>query len=348
MEPVEGAAMPISSLPSMENSTRTEPNCSPGNSGRIEPPADGPLANLSSFRQTASTNKRAAYSYAYRGDGDAFAQGVSQNLPRIRKQQLDPNARGSVPLIARNIEVYNALIKAREDHLTRFGDAVQAADKALTQLGEFLPRETSRKQELAKKGPGDPQSASKLAHIQARIDLAQERQLKWTQGKDVAKEMLNAIDHTPVIHPDHSPIKDLDPRDSKLYFLGHGFANAEILSTTTSLQDKYTLGDMARGLKEDGLHPDFESFRMTSCESADTERRLGFAEDPPGRTDSGVAPAQTFANELKRVGFTDPKVTGYQGLGSRFPNGHTAERGTADKSEVVRRSTVAKVFTSKS
>ena len=179
MEPVEGAAMPISSLPSMENSTRTEPNCSPGNSGRIEPPADGPLANLSSFRQTASTNKRAAYSYAYRGDGDAFAQGVSQNLPRIRKQQLDPNARGSVPLIARNIEVYNALIKAREDHLTRFGDAVQAADKALTQLGEFLPRETSRKQELAKKGPGDPQSASKLAHIQARIDLAQERQLKW-------------------------------------------------------------------------------------------------------------------------------------------------------------------------
>ncbi|MBN3829908.1 hypothetical protein G3O00_41035 [Burkholderia sp. Ac-20384] len=312
-------------------------------------PLTGPLSGLSSFGQKdSSAHKQTAYSYAFRGDGDIFDQAASQNLPRILKQARDPSARGPIPVIARDETTYHQLLLAREAHMGELDANFQEANGAVKGIDGLLSQVRKDKAALQKMDPRDPRVQADLSTAHAQEDQLLNIRPKSVAARDTWKAQLDASYLTPIIQPKHSPIKDLDPHNSKLYVLGHGFANGDKLSSTASGDATFSLKDVAKGLKEDGLHPAFESFRMPSCHSADTENRPSFVENPPARTYSGTAPAQTFANELKSAGFSSPKVTGYQGAGKRVPDGRTAERVTSDNSDVARRSEVAKVFTPES
>ena len=148
---------------------------------------------------------------------------------------------------------------------------------------------------------------------------------------------------SPILGPDQ--LQRLRLQD-KLRVLGHGGAGLSyITSTNTADAQPIPMKDVAQGLRDGGLSPDFKNFSLTSCFSADTEQRDTFVADPPARENGATAPAQVLVNELATAGFLQPVVKGYQGLAQRVPDGLRAAQVSPNESMTVPRTQVRKDFT---
>jgi hypothetical protein len=298
-----------------------------------------------------SAPRKAAYAYAHRGEGDMFDMAMGANVPRMRKQELDPNARGPIPILPRDDEAYAALVALRKAARAHFANAYKAALTMPEETKAELAAVERRRKMFAAAPPGE--DLSKMIETNNEIEQVALQKLADAPAKQKeALEFLRAASRTIVLDPKAVPLSSLDARNTKLYVLGHGAAGEGDLASSES-GGEFSLRDVAQGLKAGGLPPDFESLRLASCNSADTRERNRFLANPPAY--SGIfssrrtAPAQIFANELSQAGFSNPKVTGYQGEAKRCPPGSTAiqeiKNGSSSISE--RRSRVAKVFTPK-
>jgi hypothetical protein len=277
-----------------------------------------------------------AFLYAYRGDGDMFELAMTENLPRARKRAVDPNARGPIPVIAGDWEAFEALTDARSTFI-----AQNAA--AYYRLGLDINRYMADRDRLEQRLQTRVYSSSRIATEFQRLNKILENA---EIARDLVRDKGRAARATRILKPD--ALRLLHPVDSKLYIPGHGFPGSRGLSSSAR-SEPYSLRKLARQLKAGGLDPEHESFRLTSCGSADAASRDTFVDDPPARSRrwfGATAPAQRLADELSRVGFTTPHVTGYQGLGVMYPGGRTALQ-AIDKPVAVqmRRSQVSKVFT---
>lgn len=296
--------------------------------------------------------RKVAYFYAHRGDGDIFEAAMGGNLTYLRKKGLNPAARDPLRVIARDREAFEALTAARSEVRRKFAKqyhtamkmeheakAVQAKTQAWRKQFEALPEGAEKAARLGKLATLAEATASRLAL--AEDALARFREL----GK--AARVTRPIDY------EATPLRGLDSTSTKLYFLGHGAAGDEELSSTES-DGAFSLKDVAQGLRANGLSPDFEDFRLGGCESADSETRSAFGDDSALHEQGSsvsMAPAQIFADELGYAGFSRPRVTGYEGFGVKYPRGLNQERllGTWEEPTAhARRSHVAKVFTRRS
>lgn len=288
--------------------------------------------------------------YAHFGDGDMFALAVSENLPRMRKKNVDANARGPIPVIAGSSEAYGALTEARERAIADAAKEVEQAKRDyLAQVAHV--REKERVLE-AMAGPGGrfadtlgPQFAS----LQQQVADANAKLAALEAARDDLAIELEAVSATTILEPE--ALASLDPLETKLSVLGHGAAGSGELATEPGSKRTFTLRAVARTFKALGLSPDFVSVKLPSCESADLRERTAFESDPPasrGRFVKVRAPAQILADEMRRAGFAEARVTGYQGIGWMTPPGRTAlqQAGPVFNEETARRrSEVAKVFT---
>jgi hypothetical protein len=297
-----------------------------------------------------NSKKGFAYLYAFRGDGDMFLMAAGINLPRIRKKDKDRKARGPIPIIARDDETFTELVKASDkvdaEYSQKYHQSLQNVGQAcneLIQAGITPPQPSqqspiSNVDALLKKTPFDTMSPEQR--------LAVARQLVKDSG-----EMLRAIRETQILNPNTVPLRTLDPQKTKLYVLGHGRAASPVLTSSPSA-GIFSFKELAKQLGVSGLNWEFESLRLVSCDSADTEVRTAFEPDPPpskGFWRRRRAPAQILADELSKVGFANPQVTGYQGRGWMVPPGSEGMQYISKSLPLVqaRRSTVAKVFTPK-
>jgi len=152
-----------------------------------------------------------------------------------------------------------------------------------------------------------------------------------------------------VLRPDVMSLRDLDPDHTKLKLIGHSAAGDEELSSTVD-DHAFLLTELAQGLAEGGLSPDFEDFRLEGCETADAETRTAFSGHPEldKQTNTAeLAPAQRLANAPADAGFARARVAGYEGFGVARPTGLHQERllGTFEAPTAkARRSHVKRVF----
>ncbi|MGJ4953738.1 hypothetical protein [Bradyrhizobium sp. HKCCYLS20291] len=132
----------------------------------------------------------------------------------------------------------------------------------------------------------------------------------------------------------------------KLYILGHGSAGDPELSTklSKSFSVDFSVGEVAKKLRELDLSDDFSDFRLLACYSADGEECSDFEESGMSTSDGSAKPpatAQIFLDELIKAGFTEAVVCGYHQLGAQFSDtGQSIRRnrsGTSRRSEVARR-----------
>lgn len=304
----------------------------------------GPLSNLGGFKQA----DKPAFSYAHTGGNDMFELAASVNLPKIKKQTADPNARGAIPVIARDQKTFEELSAGRDSHIATLTKNQQKFDSLATDLQDHLGDLDKQQAAAEKKDPNHPGVQADLKQIGAGQKQGRQNMAYVNASSQRLQQQIDASRQTSIIPPERSPLAHLDPEHSKLYILGHGAAGSADLSTDDSDKTLFSLKDVAKGLDQAGLHKDFRSFRMPSCYSADAEPNSEFLDRPPGRTRNGEAPAQSFANELGNHGFNKAQVKGYQGAGVMAPTGPTAERFSADRSDIARRSEVGAVFTPES
>lgn len=279
-------------------------------------------------------NQRRVYSYAHRGDGDIMEMASSQNLPGVRKREVGMTSRAATPVVARDRAVFQQLHERRVALSQEHRSGMRPSENNIAKLRGFLARIDH---ELHHEKP-DVETAQVLERQAQQIE---QTILGDTAVRDRWRRQAEAVEATPILGPEH--LSGL-PSDAKLLVLGHGTAGVNRLSTTESKADAFALRDVAQGLRAAGLSRDFSNFALTSCHSADAEEHTEFVQDPPAQTPGGTAPAQSLANELQRAGFTQPKVKGYQGAGLREPYGLSAERVSADGSEIARRKDTRKEF----
>lgn len=279
-------------------------------------------------------NRRPVYSYAHRGDGDIIDMAASQNLPRVRRQEVGLPHRRPVPVVARDQQVFEQLHQRRDALSSQLRSNMRPVDNNIAKLRGVL----TKVREARPEEPADSETARVLERQQAKIEQAifQEESTRnqWRQQSE-------AVESTPILGPEYLP--RLHP-DAKLLVLGHGEAGAPYLSSTERATEAFSLRQVAQDLRDRGLPPNFSQFALTSCHSADAESRTKFVEDPSTESTGGIAPAQSLADELAAAGFMEPKVKGYQGKGLRVPNGLHAERVSEDGSEISRRKDVRKEF----
>jgi hypothetical protein len=294
--------------------------------------------------------RKDAYFYAHRGDGDTFEVAVGGNLIYLRKMELNAAARNPLPIIPGDQEAFKAL-KAKRREVRR--DFARQYHKAMKDVAE-AKLTIARAQVWRKRAEAFPEGAKKVANLSTLAELVEEATSKIVRQEDLLahfRERGTAARVTRVINPDATPLRGLDPAGTKLYFPAHGTAGDEILSTMLDSDDgDFSIKALAQGLMANGLPANFSDFRMSSCGSADSERRSAFGGDSAlGEQGSSVsmAPAQIFADELADAGFSSPRVTGYEGSGVKFPYGLYQERlvGTFEAPTArARRSHVARVF----
>jgi hypothetical protein len=297
---------------------------------------------------SGNSKKEFAYFYAFRGDGDMFLMAVGINLPRIRKKDIEQTARGPISIIPRDDETFTALVaerdKARLEYAEEYQQSLEDADQA--------------RKELIQAGitPAQPSEQSPISGVAALLDKTpfdtmppEQRLVVARQLANDSRDMLRGIRETQILDPNDVPLRKLDPQKTKLYVMGHGKAGTAFLTSSPSA-GIFSFKELAQQLRVSCLNWKFESLRLVSCDSADTDLRTAFEPDPPpskGFWRQRRAPAQILADKLSRVGFANPQVTGYQGRGMMLPSGSTGVQFISGSSPRVeaRRSTVATVFT---
>ncbi|GAA5784244.1 hypothetical protein GCM10007860_06890 [Chitiniphilus shinanonensis] len=303
--------------------------------------------------------QKAAFYWAHEGGGDIFEQAAGSNLPRIRKAAQDPTARGPVPVIARNETVFADLSAAKQQTISNALSEMTSIRKSIADTGPQIDTIKQTRRRLKAMDPNyvkgqpypenpqpvKPRLTELLQQTTALKQNARNQRAQAQSSLSAWQERHDAFAATEIKHAGDVGMASLHPQHTKLYVLGHGNAGYDALQTTPD-DGVFALTDVAKGLKQSGLNPDFESIRMTSCHSADAVKPTHFLADPPAIHDGARAPAQTLANALKAEGFTQPKVTGYQGQGINIPPGTTITRRIeSGDPNPVKRSTVAKVFT---
>ena len=266
-----------------------------------------------------------SYSYAHDGHYQSLMFGAAQNLPRLRKKLLNMPHGATIPLVARNAETLQRLraVQAPMSKQCRVNGA--RANAELETLTADLVKAQS------KQG-----SEALAAQLQVAIQEKKKEVATWLSEA-------YAIDATPILGP--GQLQRLRHQD-KLRVLGHGGAGLPyITSTNTADAQPIPLKEVAQGLRDGGLPPHFKNFSLTSCFSADTQRRDTFVADPPARENGATAPAQVFVNELAAAGFQQPVVKGYQGRAQRVSDGLRATQVSPDESMSVLRTQVRKDFT---
>ncbi|PMS30815.1 hypothetical protein B0G57_12963 [Trinickia symbiotica] len=304
---------------------------------------------MNSGAEGSEKKRKAAYFYAHRGDGEMFEMAVAGNLTYLRKKELNAAGRDLLRVISRDREAFESLMAARRaqrrDFATRYHQAMKMADEAKATQERT---EAWRKQfEAMPDGPPKEARISQLAEV---VEAAAKKLAFANDALARFGERGKAARMTLPIDPAAMPLRGLAPTSTKLYVLGHGEAGGDELSSAP-LDGEFLLKDVAQSLMANGLSPDFEDFRMGSCESADAETRNAFGDDSAlhDRASSvSRAPAQIFVDELRLAGFSRPRVTGYEGSGVKYPSGPNQERllGTLEEPMArARRSAVARVFT---
>lgn len=324
---------------------------------------------------TSIKHLKQAYYWAHFGTGDTMSQAIGRNVPRVRSQRADSAKSGPLSVIARDEQTFNDLTAAKEqigvEVRRQLKDAVEVfqggtqAHKKVTDMRRNLKRRL------------DPNYAPKGVLLKTRSSFdksilrTSESDLKLYRALTSAKKSVKslivkgakqklfflekeaAILGTKIRIASAVDMDTLDPKNTKLYVIGHGIAGEAFISPTTSANDCISLSVIASGLADVGLPVTFEDVRLISCYSADAKIPAAFT--PGSNPHGGIfgfsqahAPAQVLSNEMAQHGFEAIRVTGYHGAGIRQPAGLHKLRTLEEKSptsSAVRASTVKKVFT---
>jgi hypothetical protein len=238
-----------------------------------------------------------AYTYAHRGEGYAFEQACAANIRRLRKQRAGvQGARGPIPLVAADQHVKTQLEQARQRLVDRFRTDIERH---------------RNNQELRALTPDE------------------EAEMYW----DVLR--MDAAELTDILGPE--ALRDIpDPENTKIYVSHHGTWRGNLSTDPTDSAISFPVEDIPTYWKALGMPRNIGSVRLSSCESGDATPRRRFISYPPGYNGffsaDDFAPAQRFANKMKAVGFSRPRVTGYQGKGADQPEAmhhHMATEGFA-------------------
>ncbi|WCH23634.1 hypothetical protein [Aeromonas salmonicida] len=178
--------------------------------------------------------------------------------------------------------------------------------------------------------------------------------VEQTEDLDMLSSVVDALKNLTIETSD--ALKLLSPGQHKLYVLGHGEPGSDVLSADSECRHgMVTAMKVAHLLAEQGLNKGFRDVRVTSCFSADTcvptsfkEPALYKASQPLFAPNGDVVAepfAQTLSNEMKRVGFEQPRVSGYHGAGLSSIYAEHHQYCLPDTQEpVVRASIVRQVF----
>ncbi|WP_157658834.1 hypothetical protein, partial [Burkholderia ubonensis] len=192
---------------------------------------------------------------------------------------------------------------------------------------------------------------------------------KSNYGEDVKNRRLDILrelkEKTRIVaNTDGEILRGADPKNEKIYIVGHGIPNGNLFSGNGPQGRNYIdLVELVTNLNGSGLPRGFRDFRLTACNCADSfYPKTGHhseldASARGGRDENGkiYKPfAQRFANALNMWGFRDAEVTAYHGYGLRnAPENYGELDGRAynvrsfDMKNRIRRSSLARPFRSK-
>lgn len=313
--------------------------------------------------------RKKAYQWAHVGTGDMMMQAVGRNLPRIRslKRGLTKDL---VPVIAKDEKTFQDLTHSKQDIMKEALDELTLAATTHGNAVEEYKKAKEARQQFKKMldsdyvPKGDPSASAKpfnknvlngrSPRFVAAFDKAKSDKDYWkaamAKAGDLRQTILdryNAASTTDILRT--SDVRSPDPKETKLYILGHGQSGVNYISPTHSIADAIPLSTVASGLAGSGLKTALEDVRLFSCHSADitTPTALHPHVVSPVAPAGLSAPAQTLANALAGNGVANPRVTGYHGIGKVYPSGTTQVRRpneSSPPSSEVRASSVKKVF----
>lgn len=315
-------------------------NCSRCNSAAHAalPPPGTSLTRVYSTPTTGSLTRPAGALYAPFASESMAMLGTSFNVSR--------HAVGKplYPLIARNDQECDVLRQWLHHEIIE----TTAALEAITPVIQLAQDKDDLA--IAKFGRSNFKDVvSRAEQLQLRLDTL--RQMKIISNQDKQE------------------LASLQPETDKLYLLGYGYPGESHLAAGSWPHGSVTSAELANQLASGGLNPAFKDFRAATPYSADVQEPRSFgakdlkrAARAPVEKDyvwrflffimrvsqsNGQAGpfAQTFCNALKNAGFTQPQVSGYHGARSPYSTNHHYCRLPGMPKEVVRASSVRKVFT---
>lgn len=263
--------------------------------------------------------KKLGFMFSPFANHDTMLSSMGENLARAKK------GKAMRPLILSDEEAVSDFEKVRQNYVSKWQPGIEMYQK----LG------LSEKSQLSQKEIGNFEDMGRRLQVLQGMNVIPNRR-KQTQETELSK---------------------LSPDKSKLYVLGHGGVNMDLIaSTIDGKQATRTSSQLAGDLST--LPKKYEDVRITSCWSANSAKPVSFSTSEKTRTSQATqwsvwSPlsskttksfSQNLSEQMTELGFSKLQVTGYHGAGKTVPEGNEHQRTLPDSNTTVRRSTVAQKF----
>lgn len=233
------------------------------------------------------------YLYAHVGDSETYILVFSENRARWHEQQRDPLARGMLPVLTPDDEVYRGLLEQHRRVADEYRERLKNTDDAISKARSAM------------------QSSNAEAPAERLIALRNKR-----KGYQDSLAIAGALE---IVPPDGAAM--LNPQNVVIGVVAHGAAYSDQLRFGG--ERRLSFRSLARALYERFPRPSI-TVSLLSCESAGTAERSAYGADPAKHVTSSYdskVPAQLLVDELADAGFISPRVIGYEGKAVCLPDG---------------------------
>jgi hypothetical protein len=284
------------------------------------------------------------YAFAALGSGGMFELCAYKNYPS--EGLTARKGKPFLEIIPANAQCAQDLEKGKMEFIEKFRALIEESNTCLKEYERKLTNTKTIQDaqnkflEKWKELPAHEKVIETRKNLESEIaneaNIILERDKKLAAKKNF-ENLIFAAKNTHIHIP--SELENLDSEKSKLSIVGHGAAGKGHLSTDQNGGEYVKFAEVAKMLYKGGLNTEFGNFTLPTCHSADAETREQFVAPSEVKgtvikknidsfdrflnvffsPETASAPAQMFANELKKHKFINIRVLGFQGLGRSMP-----------------------------